>query len=87
MVSLDSHGKEMTSEDFAKFTFQCLEDSCSNVVFVLRGCTEISMELVGASIQLCSLSQMKIKHLSAQAFLAEQFYRATEFWKKDCCPK
>ena len=85
MVTLDSHGKEMTSEDFADFTFQCLEDSCSNMVFVLGGCTEISMELVGASIQLCSLSQ--VKHLSAQAFLAEQLYRATEFRKKDCCPK
>ena len=86
MVILNSHGKEMTSKDFADFTFQCLEDSCSNMVFVLGGCTEISMELVGASIQLCSLSQMKVKHLSAQAFLAEHLYRATEFRKYDSCP-
>ena len=63
VVSLDSHEREMTSEDFAYYAFQCLEESSCKCAFVIGGCTGLPVELVGASIQLCSLAKMKINYL------------------------
>ncbi|NQU78548.1 23S rRNA (pseudouridine(1915)-N(3))-methyltransferase RlmH [Candidatus Woesearchaeota archaeon] len=71
IVGLDERGKQMTSDELAKF----LKDK-DDVAFVVGGALGLSKEVISKSDTVLSLSKMTLTHQMARLVLVEQVYRA-----------
>jgi 23S rRNA (pseudouridine1915-N3)-methyltransferase len=80
-IALDPNGKEMTSEAFASFLQNELEQSGGRVTFLIGG-PEGLPEAIRARTPLVSLSKMTMTHQIARLMLAEQIYRASMILQK-----
>ena len=72
---MDLQGKELSSEDFAKFISKCGVTGNSNIVFVIGGSLGLSEEVrKRANYKLC-FSKMTFPHQLFRVMLLEQVYR------------
>lgn len=76
VIALDLKGKEITSEEFAKFISDCGIMGNSNIVFVIGGSLGLSKEVINrANYKLC-FSKMTFPHQLFRVMLLEQIYRS-----------
>jgi 23S rRNA (pseudouridine1915-N3)-methyltransferase len=76
IVLLDSEGKGLTSEEFARMIAGLRDRSVKSLVFVLGGHYGVSERVKSQAHQRVSLSRMTLTHELARVFLLEQVYRA-----------
>lgn len=75
VVAMDLKGKELSSEEFAKFISNCGIMGNSNIVFVIGGSLGLSDEVrKRANYKLC-FSKMTFPHQLFRVMLLEQVYR------------
>lgn len=75
VIAMDLQGKELSSEDFAKFISKCGVTGNSNIVFVIGGSLGLSDEVrKRANYKLC-FSKMTFPHQLFRVMLLEQVYR------------
>ena len=76
LVLLDSRGKQLSSEDLAKFLGNYQDHASLPLVFVVGPANGFSEEARGAASLLLSLGKMTLAHELARVVLLEQLYRA-----------
>lgn len=76
VIVLGDHGREMTSDDFARFLRTRERDSGQPLAFVVGGFLGLADRIVERSDMTLSLSRMTFSHELARVVLLEQVYRA-----------
>lgn len=76
LVLLDSHGKEFSSEQLAKFLGDYQERNPLPITFAIGGADGFTPEGKSAAQQLISLGKLTLPHELARVVLLEQIYRA-----------
>jgi 23S rRNA (pseudouridine1915-N3)-methyltransferase len=76
LVLMDSRGKELTSEQFAKFLGDYQERNPLPLVFAIGGADGLAGETKSAAANLISLGKITMAHELARVVLLEQIYRA-----------
>lgn len=76
VICLDDHGKEMTSDEFARFLRGRERDSGKPLAFVVGGFLGLAESLTERADMTLSLSRMTFSHELARVLLLEQVYRA-----------
>ena len=76
LVLMDSRGKELSSEQFAKFLGDYQDRNPLPLVFAIGGADGFSTEALAAAQQTISLGKMTLPHELARIVLLEQVYRA-----------
>lgn len=76
LVLLDSRGKQMSSEEFAKFLDQHQQRGTQHFWFAVGGADGFSDEARKAAATELSLGKMTLPHELARVVLLEQLYRA-----------
>ena len=72
-VSLDEHGKELTSKEFSGF----IDSNISrDICFIIGGPDGLAKSVLEKTDHKISLSRMTFNHEMARLFLIEQLYRA-----------
>ena len=72
-ISLDEHGKELTSIEFAEFIKRI---KLKDIVFIIGGPDGLNKPILDKVDYKISLSRMTLTHEMARLFLIEQIYRA-----------
>lgn len=75
-VLLDSTGKQMKSEDFARWLGGRRDDGCQHIVFAIGPASGWSEAARKKAQLLLSLGPMTLAHALAKLVMAEQLYRA-----------
>jgi 23S rRNA (pseudouridine1915-N3)-methyltransferase len=76
LVLMDSRGKELSSEDFAKFLGDYQDRNSLPLVFAIGGADGFSTTTRSAAQHVISLGKMTLAHELARVVLLEQIYRA-----------
>lgn len=76
LVLLDSRGKQMSSEEFAKLLDQHQQRGTQHLWFAVGGADGFSEEARKAAAAQLSLGKMTLPHELARVVLLEQLYRA-----------
>jgi 23S rRNA (pseudouridine1915-N3)-methyltransferase len=76
LVLLDSHGKQLSSEEFAKFLGDYLDRNPLPLLFAVGPANGFSDEIRQEANLLLSLGKMTVAHELARVVLLEQLYRA-----------
>jgi len=76
LALMDSRGKELSSEQFAKFLGEYQDRSPLPLVFAIGGADGFSDTARAAAQHTLSLGQMTLQHELARVVLLEQVYRA-----------
>jgi 23S rRNA (pseudouridine1915-N3)-methyltransferase len=76
VICLSDHGREMTSDDFARFLRTRERDSGKPLAFVVGGFLGLAERIVERADMTMSLSRMTFSHELARVVLLEQVYRA-----------
>ena len=76
LVLLDSRGKQLSSEELAKFLGDCQNQNSLPVVFAVGPANGFSEEARQSASLLLSLGKMTLAHELARVVLLEQLYRA-----------
>ncbi len=76
LVVLDMTGKEMSSEELARFLKKRQEMGISSFCFLVGGAYGVTEEIKRRADLILSLSKMTFTHEMARLILAEQLYRA-----------
>jgi 23S rRNA (pseudouridine1915-N3)-methyltransferase len=76
LVLLDSHGRQFTSEEFARFLDQQQNRSPQPLLFAVGPADGFSQEARKAASLLLSLGKMTLPHELARVVVLEQLYRA-----------
>ena len=76
LIGLDLNKKEFTSEEFASFIKNKLEEAGSNISFVIGGSYGLSDELKNRVNTSITLSRLTFPHQLARLVLLEQIFRA-----------
>lgn len=76
LVILDSRGKQMSSEEFAKFIDGHQQRGTQGLWFAVGGADGLSKEARNAAATELSLGKMTLPHELARVVLLEQIYRA-----------
>nr|WP_321980922.1 23S rRNA (pseudouridine(1915)-N(3))-methyltransferase RlmH [uncultured Cohaesibacter sp.] len=76
IVALDEHGKNMSSEDFAKLIDRERNQGTPAMAFCLGGPDGHGQQLLGAANAKLALGAMTWPHQIARILLSEQIYRA-----------
>lgn len=76
LVLLDSRGKQLSSEEFARWLNDYQERSSSPLLFALGPADGFSEETRQAASLVLSLGKMTLAHELARVVLLEQLYRA-----------
>lgn len=76
IVALDTRGKSLSSEDFAKRLRRWCDDGVADLVFVIGGADGLDRTIIERASFVLSLGAMTWPHLLARTMLAEQIYRA-----------
>jgi 23S rRNA (pseudouridine1915-N3)-methyltransferase len=82
LILLDGRGKEMTSEELAKFLGDHEERNPAPLLFAIGPANGFTEETRQAANMLLSLGRMTIAHELARVVLLEQLYRAFTILKK-----
>ncbi len=83
LVLLDERGKQMKSEELAKFIEQRANDSIKKMVFLIGGAFGVSDEVMKRANYKWSLSNLVFPHQIVRLILAEQVYRACTIIKNE----
>jgi len=83
LVLLDERGKQIKSEDLAKFIEQRANESTKKMVFLIGGAFGVSDEVVKRANYKWSLSNLVFPHQLVRLILAEQVYRACTIIKNE----
>jgi 23S rRNA (pseudouridine1915-N3)-methyltransferase len=75
LVTLDEHGKSLTTVELAKWLAQRQQDG-RNLSFVIGGPDGLGPEILGKAELRWSLSALTFPHAMVRVILAEQLYRA-----------
>jgi 23S rRNA (pseudouridine1915-N3)-methyltransferase len=81
VVTLDSTGRQMTSEQFSLWFQDEMTASTDRIAFIIGGAWGLDKRLTEMSNLSLSLSKMTFPHELARLVLAEQIYRALTLWK------
>lgn len=81
LVLLDSRGKEMSSEEFAKFIEEHQNRNPQPLMFAVGPADGFSARVRHAASELICLSRMTLPHELARIVLLEQLYRAFSILK------
>ena len=76
VISLDDRGREMTSDEFARFLRGREQESGKPLVFVVGGFLGLADRITERADLRLSLSRMTFSHELARVLLLEQVYRA-----------
>ena len=76
LVLLDSRGKQLSSEELAKFVGSYQDQSSAPLVFAIGPASGFSDETRQSASLLLSLGKMTLAHELARVVLLEQIYRA-----------
>jgi 23S rRNA (pseudouridine1915-N3)-methyltransferase len=76
VICLDDHGREMTSDDFARFLRGREKDSGRPLAFVVGGFLGLSDRVLERADMTLALSRMTFSHELVRVLLLEQVYRA-----------
>lgn len=76
IIALDLKGKQYNSIDFSKKLNSIYSNLNSNITFIIGGSLGLSPDVLAASNELISFSQMTFPHQLIRMFLLEQVYRA-----------
>lgn len=76
LVLLDESGKQLSSEDLAKFIQARANGSIKNIVFLIGGAYGVSEAVKKRADYTWSLSKLVFPHQLVRLILAEQVYRA-----------
>lgn len=76
LVTLDEHGKQMTSEGLAQFIQARANSSNKNLIFLIGGVYGLDGSVLDRGDYRWSLSQLTLPHQLVRLVLAEQIYRA-----------
>jgi len=76
IVLLDAAGKQLTSQQFARWLGDLRDRGAREIVFLCGGAEGFSDELRAKAKQKLSLSTLTMPHEFARVVLAEQIYRA-----------
>ena len=76
LVLMDSRGRELSSEQFAKFLGDYQDRNPLPLVFAIGGADGFSAEAKPAAQSVISLGKMTMAHELARVVLLEQVYRA-----------
>jgi len=76
IICLVDKGKEMNSEEFARFLRERKGDSTSTVTFIMGGFLGLADRILKKSHLLLSLSKMTFSHELSRVVLLEQIYRS-----------
>jgi 23S rRNA (pseudouridine1915-N3)-methyltransferase len=76
LVLLDSRGKQLSSEELAKFIGNCQDQSSTPLVFAIGPASGFSDDTRQSASLLLSLGKMTLAHELARVVLLEQIYRA-----------
>lgn len=74
-VALDSRGKPMDSEEFARFIGDALGRGTGKAAFLVGGPSGLPRPALADATTVLSLSSMTLPHQMARLFLLEQLYR------------
>src|SRR6185295_2239089 len=76
LVTLDSRGKQLSSEDLALFLQARANESIKNLVFLIGGAYGIDDVILKRTHYTWSLGKLTFPHQLVRLILAEQLYRA-----------
>ncbi|MBT8268977.1 MAG: 23S rRNA (pseudouridine(1915)-N(3))-methyltransferase RlmH [Bacteroidia bacterium] len=76
VVLLDENGREMSSEQLAKYLQKKMNSGMKQLVFVIGGPYGFSQEIYKRANESISLSKMTFSHQMVRIFFAEQLFRA-----------
>jgi 23S rRNA (pseudouridine1915-N3)-methyltransferase len=76
VICLDDRGKEMTSDEFARFLGGRQKDSAKPLAFVVGGFLGLADRIAARADMKLALSRMTFSHELARVLLLEQVYRA-----------
>ncbi len=76
VVALDSGGRQLTSEAFAKQLGAWRDGGTASVAFVIGGAEGLDRRLIDEADMVLSLGALTWPHLLVRAMLAEQLFRA-----------
>jgi 23S rRNA (pseudouridine1915-N3)-methyltransferase len=76
LVLMDSRGKELSSEQFARFVGDYQDRNPLPLIFAVGGADGFSDEIKAAAQRTISLGKMTLPHELARVVLLEQVYRA-----------
>ncbi len=76
LIALDETGKNLTSEEFAKYISNLQTAGHNNIAFAIGGAYGHSPELLAKSNYIIALGKMTMSHKLARVMLLEQLYRA-----------
>lgn len=74
-IALDVRGSKYSSEQFSKFIERLLNDSGSNVDFIIGGAFGLDQSLLDVCRNIISLSSLTMSHQLIRPVLLEQLYR------------
>jgi 23S rRNA (pseudouridine1915-N3)-methyltransferase len=83
LVLLDERGKQLKSEELAKFIEQRANESVKKMVFLIGGAFGVSDEVMKRANYKWSLSNLVFPHQLVRLILAEQVYRACTIIKSE----
>jgi len=87
IVLLDATGRELTSEEFARWLARQLNSGQKELVFLLGGAEGFPEETKKKADSLLSLSRLTMPHELARVVLLEQLYRAFALLREHPYPK
>ena len=76
VVALDSHGQQLSSEQFAEFFQTRTMRGIVKFAFVIGGPLGLSADILKKANEVLSLSKMTLPHELSRVMLLEQIYRA-----------
>lgn len=83
LVSLDEHGKTMTSRNLSTFLQARGNDSVKKLIFLIGGAYGLDEPLLRRSRYIWSLSTLTFPHQLVRLILAEQIYRACSIGRNE----
>jgi 23S rRNA (pseudouridine1915-N3)-methyltransferase len=83
LVLLDERGKQIKSEELAKFIEQRANESVKKMVFLIGGAFGVSYEVIKRANFKWGLSNLVFPHQLVRLILAEQVYRACTIIKNE----
>ncbi|MBU0507497.1 23S rRNA (pseudouridine(1915)-N(3))-methyltransferase RlmH [bacterium] len=81
VVALDRAGRQLSTEEFAKWFQECMNSAVPSVTFVVGGAWGLDAEIVHKADLALSLSAFTLPHELARLVMVEQIYRALSLWK------
>ena len=83
LISLDEHGKQFSSIQFAEFLNKRMISGCKRIVFLIGGPFGIDKTILDKSAFVLSFSNMTFSHQMIRLFFCEQLYRGFTILKNE----